>query len=90
MEDRIRQKLTSALVPLVLEIRDDSAKHAGHEGMGQQELRNMHFRIKIVSVAFKTLSRLERHRWVHELLADELKGGIHALSLLLEAGDVNR
>jgi BolA protein len=35
----------------------------------------------VVSVAFAGKSRLERHRMVNEVLAEELKGRIHALAL---------
>jgi BolA protein len=81
MENIIRQKLTAALNPLVLEIIDDSAKHAGHVGARPGE--STHFQVKIVSEAFAPLSRLERHRFVHEILKDELVSQLHALSLTL-------
>lgn len=83
METIIRNKLTAALNPLVLEIADESHKHAGHAGA--REGGNSHFHVKIVSTAFTSLSRLERHRVVHEALKDELKDQIHALSLILLA-----
>lgn len=83
MENIIRNKLTAALNPLVLEIVDESHKHAGH--VGAREGGNSHFHVKIVSTAFAPLSRLERHRFVHEVLKDELNDQIHALSLILLA-----
>ncbi len=79
----IRTKLTTALNPIVLEIVDESHKHAGHAGA--REGGNSHFKLKIVSRTFTTLSRLERHRFVHEILQDELNNQIHALSLILLA-----
>jgi BolA protein len=79
VEDRIREKLTKAFAPAALEIVNDSARHAGHAGSpGTGE---SHFSIKVVSVAFAGKSRLERHRMVNEVLAEELKGRIHALAL---------
>jgi BolA protein len=79
VEDRIREKLTKAFAPAALEIVNDSARHTGHAGSpGTGE---SHFSIKVVSVAFAGKSRLERHRMVNEVLAEELKGRIHALAL---------
>ena len=79
VEDRIREKLTKAFAPAALEIVNDSARHAGHAGSpgtGQS-----HFSIKVVSAVFAGKSRLERHRMVNEVLAEELKGKIHALAV---------
>jgi BolA protein len=35
----------------------------------------------VVSAAFAGKTRLERHRMINALLADELKGGVHALAI---------
>jgi BolA family transcriptional regulator, general stress-responsive regulator len=79
VEDRIRQKLTSAFAPLALEVVNDSHHHAGHAGSpGTGE---SHFTVKVVSAAFAGKSRLERHRMVNDALAEELKGRIHALAV---------
>ena len=40
-----------------------------------------HFRLTIVSTAFAGKSRIERHRLVHDVLAEELKDRVHALTL---------
>ncbi len=40
-----------------------------------------HYRVYIVSQAFVGKGRLERHRMVNALLADELAAGVHALAL---------
>ena len=77
--NRIESKLTEALAPSRLEIVDDSASHAGHAGHdGRGE---SHFHLVIVSDAFEGLSRIERHRRIHELLKDELADRVHALSV---------
>lgn len=81
MKSIIKDKLTTALNPLILEIIDESHKHAGHAGA--RPGGNSHFHVKIVSTAFTSWSRLERHRFVHEVLKDELNDRIHALSLTL-------
>jgi BolA protein len=79
VEDRIREKLTKAFAPSALEVVNDSHRHAGHAGSpGTGE---SHFSVKVVSPAFAGKSRLERHRMVNDVLAEELKGKIHALAV---------
>ena len=77
--DLIAQKLTEAFAPQSLKVEDESHKHEGHAGArpGGQT----HFRVYIVSPAFKGKSRIERHRMINDILAAELKGGVHALAL---------
>lgn len=75
----IERKLTDAFAPSRLEVIDDSARHAGH--MGHSHGGESHFRIEIVSPAFAGKSRIERHRLVNALLAEELAGPVHALQL---------
>lgn len=77
--DRIREKLTSGLAPLSLEIIDDSHKHAGHAGA--RPGGESHFTVAVVSGAFEGLSRVERQRLVYRLLEEELAGPVHALAL---------
>jgi BolA protein len=79
--ERVRALVQDALRPQELEIRDDSAAHAGHAGAGG----GGHFRLHIVSERFVGLSRLERHRLVHSLLAELLDSRIHALALKTDA-----
>ena len=79
VERDIRDKLTAAFAPAVLEIVNDSHRHAGHAGSpGTGE---SHFTIKMVSAVFAGKSRLERHRMVNEVLAEELAGKVHALAI---------
>ena len=78
-EQRMREKLMLGLSPTRLDIINESELHAGHRsspGTGES-----HFRILVVSEAFSGKSRVERHRLVNDLLADELAGRIHALAL---------
>lgn len=79
MQERIRDKLAQALQPSTLEIVNDSARHAGH--MGDDGSGESHFRVTVVSGLFTGKNRVERQRMVYDLLAEELRGGIHALSL---------
>lgn len=79
MRATMERKLTEALAPTRLEIVDDSARHAGHAG--HRPGGETHFSIEIVSAAFEGRSRVDRHRMVNALLAEELAGGVHALQL---------
>ena len=80
----IRKKLTSALSPARLEIEDDSARHAGHHHDGGMDARpggESHFNLEVVSAAFEGKGRVERQRMINGLLAEELAGPVHALSI---------
>jgi BolA family transcriptional regulator, general stress-responsive regulator len=77
----IAETLRARLAPLspeVLEIRDDSAAHAGHPGAAQG---GGHFSLLIVSQAFAGLPRLQRHQRVLREVADLLPHPVHALSI---------
>lgn len=77
--DLITQKLTEAFAPQSLEVVDESHQHAGHAG--HRPGGETHYRVYIVSEAFKGKTRLQRHRMVNETLAGELAGGVHALAI---------
>ena len=83
--DRIREILTAAFTPAVLDIQDDSARHAGHAGA--QAGGQSHYSVLLVSAAFQGVSRVARSRAVHAALATEFgpaeQGGMHALALTL-------
>jgi stress-induced morphogen len=83
--DRLRTLLAKAFAPSILEIHDDSARHAGHAGA--QPGGQSHFNVTMVSMAFEGVSRIARSRAVHDALAAEFgppeHGGMHALALTL-------
>lgn len=79
--DSIRVKLTEALDPVTLDIVDESHKHKGHAGY--REGGESHFHVTVVSHAFDGENRVARQRRVYGVLADELAGPVHALSLKL-------
>ena len=83
--DRLHATLTQAFAPAVLEIQDDSARHAGHSGA--QPGGQSHFNVLMVSAAFQGTTRVARSRAVHAALAGEFgpaeQGGMHALALTL-------
>ncbi|MCG1054705.1 BolA family transcriptional regulator [Mycetohabitans sp. B5] len=73
----IRARLGAALSPFTLEIRDDSAQHAGHAGAAA----GGHYTVTVVSAAFDGRTRVARHRLVYDALSDAMQRGIHALSI---------
>ena len=77
--DIITEKLTSAFSPQSLEVVDESHLHAGHAG--SREGGQTHYRVYIVSNAFKGKSRVDRHRMINTALAAELAGSVHALAI---------
>jgi len=82
---RIEAILRAALAPVAIDVEDESAAHAHHAGMrGATSHGETHFDVLVTSAAFDGLSRIARHRLVHDLLKDEFATGLHALSLHLE------
>ena len=84
-QSTIHEKLMVGLNPTRLDVINESEKHAGHRsspGTGES-----HFRLLIVAPAFENVSRVERHRMINQLLAEELAGGIHALAIHAFAPD---
>ena len=81
-EERIKAILKQ-LNPLVLELKNDSAKHANHvEHLGSAGFTGeTHYKLKIVSEIFDGLSRVDRQRKVYDLLKEEFNNGLHALEL---------
>ena len=80
MAETIERKLTAALTPQRLEVRDDSHKHAGHAGW--REGGETHFHVTVVAEAFAGESRVARQRKVYQVLAEELADSVHALQLV--------
>jgi len=85
IKDRITAKLAAGLDPIRLEVEDESHLHAGHSGA--REGGQTHYRIEIASARFSGKGRVERHRMVYALLADEIAQGVHALALHTQAPD---
>ena len=75
----IEQRLQEALSPAHLEVIDNSAAHAGHEGARMSG--GGHFAIRIVSEAFEGRSLIQQHKLVHEAVGYPMDGRIHALEI---------
>jgi BolA protein len=74
----------ATLSPTTIEIRDDSARHAGHAGAASGA---GHFFVMIVSEHFLGLTRLARHRAVLERVGDLIPYPVHALAIEAHAPD---
>ena len=66
------------LSPILVDIHDDSAEHAGHAGAAAG---GGHFSLVIVSKAFTGQNRLARHRAVLERVGDLIPHPVHALAI---------
>jgi BolA protein len=75
--ERLRAVLEATLAPSLLEIRDDSAQHAGHAGARE----GGHFHVTIAAPSFAGLSAVQRHRMVYAAAAELMGRDIHALSI---------
>ncbi|MCL4152739.1 UNVERIFIED_CONTAM: hypothetical protein GTU68_057786 [Idotea baltica] len=75
IQTAIEEKINASLTPTYLEVLNESNNHnvpAGSES---------HFKVTIVSDEFDGKMLIARHRMINKLLADELAGDIHALSI---------
>ena len=79
VRDRIVAKLSAKFLPDHLEVIDESSRHMGHAGSRPEG--ETHFRVRIASAQLNGLTRVAQHRAINETLADELKGGVHALAI---------
>ena len=79
----IIQARLATLDPISLELKDDSALHAGHAG----NTGGGHFTLKIVSSQFSQKSQIIRHRLIYQALTDLMPQQIHAISILAISPD---
>ena len=83
LSQAIEQKL-APLQPSRLELSDDSAMHAGHEGA---KGGGGHFTLTIVSPQFAGKNTLARHRLIYAALGPMMQQQIHALAIRAYAPD---
>ena len=74
VQSLLEKHLQEGLNPLVLRVINESPNHNAPEGS------ESHFHVLIVSEKFSGLNLIKRHQMVHQLIAEELKGKIHAFS----------
>jgi BolA protein len=73
----IEQKL-AVLQPSRLQLQDDSALHAGHEGA---KGGGGHYSLTIVSPQFSGKNTVARHRLIYAALGTMMQRQIHALAI---------
>ena len=79
LEEAIRAALSAEFHPSRLEVLNESHKHAGHagdDGSGES-----HWHVTMRSTRLSGMSRIARHRAVHDALGPAIMGRLHALSL---------
>lgn len=81
--ERMRERLAT-LAPQTVEILDDSAMHAGHEGARSG---GGHYTLTLVSGRFTGKTTVARHRMVYEAVGDLMRKEIHALTIHALAPD---
>ncbi len=77
LQNQIIHKLSNALTPVHLEVVNESGNHnvpAGSES---------HFKVTLVADVFEGESLVKRHQRLYQVLAEELKSGVHALAMHL-------
>lgn len=79
--EKALELLNGRFAPDPIDIKDDSHRHAGHAG----NRGGAHLTVTITSAAFTGLSRIERHRLIHEALAPLMEHEIHALAIKASA-----
>ena len=73
----IRCKLAAAFAPTAhLDVINESSKH------NVPPDSETHFKVVVVSACFAGVALLERHRRVNDALVQELRSGVHALSIV--------
>ena len=75
VQDAIEDKLNRELAPLHLEVVNETHMH------NVPPDSESHFKVYVVSPAFEGQKRVARQRTINRILAEELAGGIHALSM---------
>ena len=73
--DSIKNKLESAFPGAQIALKNTTSMHQGHGSCG------LHLKTKIIYEGFKEITLIERHRMIHEVLKEEMKSIIHALSI---------
>ncbi|AUX42794.1 BolA family transcriptional regulator [Sorangium cellulosum] len=73
-QESIQNKLR-ALEPVHLDVENESRMHSVPAGS------ETHFKVLVVSEAFRGLGPVDRHRRVNELLREEFLSGLHALTI---------
>ena len=74
-QDTIEQKIVEAIPILGLEVINESHMHNVPPGS------ESHFKVVVISDDFDGQRLVQRHQRINQILADELAGSVHALSI---------
>ncbi len=74
VQSLLEEQLREGLEPVFLEVINESPRH------NVPSNSESHFRALIVSEKFTGLTLIERQRLVHNIIADQIRGSIHAFS----------
>tara|TARA_B100000925_G_scaffold98745_1_gene72195 strand:- start:133 stop:447 length:315 start_codon:yes stop_codon:yes gene_type:complete len=77
IEAQITEKISTAIKPIHLEVINESHMH------NVPKDSESHFKLLVVAEDFQSQNRVQRHRTINGLLAEELNGPVHALSMHL-------
>ena len=77
--EEIKSRLETRFAPRELAVEDESALHAGHAGA--PDGGESHFAVRIRAGELGDMSRIARHRAVHDALGQGLMDRIHALAI---------
>jgi len=75
VKQQIEKKITDKCQPVHLEVINESPMHNVPEGA------ESHFKVVVVSKDFSGKTLVNRHRLIYDILAEELAGSIHALTI---------
>ncbi len=75
IQDQIEEKIRNALKPEYLDVINESYMHNVPPGS------ESHFKVIIVSADFEDMGKVQRHQRMNSILAEELAGPVHALSM---------
>lgn len=81
VQTAMERKLQEALSPVFMDIVNESAAHKGHTGNPAPHLDETHFTVRIRSEKFRGKSLVQQHRLIYDILKQELREGVHALSI---------
>jgi BolA protein len=75
IQAQITDKLQQAFLPHELQVINESHQHNVPEGS------ESHFKVLIVSDNFNEFRKIQRQQQVYKVLAEELAGSVHALTM---------
>lgn len=79
LEDEINAAIKANLAPESFEVINESHMHAGHSG--DDGSGESHWRIILDAPQMAEMSRIARHRAVHDALGADIIGRLHALAI---------